>query len=281
MREVEAGSAAEVARMTQTEVGPAILTEQHGDVLLVKLNRPDKLNAWSGAMGTETNALLASLSTGEYRVRAIVLTGEGRAFCAGGDVAGFPGADVERKRPPWRRPHLENYTVQAMRQSDVPIIGAINGYAVGLGFGLALATDLRIAADDAIFAVTQTKRGLLADYGLGHTLRHAVGDHRAMELMLTGRRIDAEEALALGLVLKVVPREQLVEEALAFATEIAKGPPLGMAASKRVIYMNEEEELSRVVDFTALSINSLFVSEDGIEGVRSFMERREPVFTGR
>ena len=267
--------------MTQTEVGPAILTEQHGDVLLVKLNRPEKLNAWSGEMGAETNALLASLNTGEYRVRAIVITGEGRAFCAGGDVTGFPGADAERKRPPWRRPHLENYTVQAMRQSDVPIIGAINGYAVGLGFGLALATDLRIAADDAIFGVTQTKRGLLADYGLGHTLRHTVGNQRALELMLTGRRIDAEEALALGLVLKVVPRDRLIEESLAYAAEIAQGPPLGVAASKRVIYMNEDAELSRVVDFTSLSINSLFVSEDGIEGVRSFMERREPVFTGR
>lgn len=258
-----------------------LLIEERGDVALVRLNRPEKLNAWTPAMATALNDYCASLNDGEYRIRAIVLTGEGRAFCAGGDVTRFPGADLERSRPPWRRPHLESYAIQAMRSCDVPIIGAINGYAVGLGFGMALATDLRIAADDAIFAVTQTTRGLLADYGLGFTLREALGNQRALDLMLTGRRINAEEALALGLVLKVVPRDELIDEAMAYAAVIAKGPPLGMAASKRVVYMNQEEGLSRVVDFTSLAINSLFVSEDGVEGVRSFVERRPPSFKGR
>ncbi len=261
-----------------------VLIEEFGDVTLLKMNRPEKLNAWSAPVANGLNEFFQALNSGEYRTRAVVLTGEGRAFCAGGDVSSFPGASAGASSGPrrrlWRRPHLESYTVQVMRSCDVPIIGAINGYAVGLGFGVALGTDLRIAADDAIFAVTQTTRGLLADYGLGHFLKEALGPQRAMDLMLTGRRIGAQEALELGLVMKVVPRDRLVEEAIDYATQIAKGPPLGMAASKRVVYMNEENNLSRVVDFTSLTIDSLFVSEDGVEGVRSFMERRDPVFKG-
>ncbi len=266
-----------------------VLIEEFGDVTLLKMNRPEKLNAWSAPVSDALNAFFQALNAGEYHTRAVVLTGEGRAFCAGGDVSSFPGASVAGAGAPtaaaprrrlWRRPHLESYTVQVMRNCDVPVIGAINGYAVGLGFGVALGTDLRIAADDAIFAVTQTTRGLLADYGLGHFLKEALGPQRAMDLMLTGRRIGAQEALDLGLVMKVVPRDRLVEEAVDYATQIAKGPPLGMAASKRVIYMNEEANLSRVVDFTSLTIDSLFVSDDGVEGVRSFMERRDPFFKG-
>lgn len=258
-----------------------LLIEEHGEVTVLTLNQPEKHNAWSGRMGEQANEFFAGLNRGEYKTRAVVLTGAGRSFCSGGDVSGFPGADPERKRPPWRRPHVESYTVQAMRSCDVPIIGAINGYALGLGFGLALATDLRIASSDVQFAVSQTTRGLMPDYGLGHTLREAVGNQRALELMLTGRRVDAEEALRLGLVLKVVPRDELLDEALKLARQIAKGPPLGMAATKHAVYMNEDEDLARVVDFTKLTIDSLFVSEDGAEGVRSFVERREPVFKGR
>jgi enoyl-CoA hydratase/carnithine racemase len=272
-----------VAPPSEANANP-VLIERIGDVTLLKMNRPEKLNAWSAPVSNALNEFFQALNSGEYSTRAIVLTGEGRAFCAGGDVSSFPGSGAvgggQARRRLWRRPHLETYTVQIMRNCDVPIIGAINGYAVGLGFGVALGTDLRVAADDAVFAVSQTTRGLLADYGLGHFLNEALGPQRAMELMLTGRRVSAQEALDLGLVLKVVPRDQLVEEAVDLATQIAKGPPLGMAASKRVIYMNQEANLSRVVDFTALTIDSLFVSDDGIEGVRSFVERRDPVFKG-
>lgn len=271
------------AASTEVNAQP-VLIEEFGDVTLLKMNRPEKLNAWSAPVSNALNEFFHALNAGEYKTRAVVLTGEGRAFCAGGDVSSFPGASATASAAPrrrlWRRPHLEGYTVQVMRNCDVPVIGAINGYAVGLGFGVALGTDLRVAADDAIFAVSQTTRGLLADYGLGHFLKEALGPQRAMELMLTGRRVSAQEALELGLVLKVVPRDRLVEEAVDLATQIAKGPPLGMAASKRVIYMNEEANLSRVVDFTSLTVDSLFVSDDGVEGVRSFVERRDPVFKG-
>lgn len=150
-----------------------------------------------------------------------------------------------------------------------------------MGFGLALSTDLRIAADDAVFQVAQTKRGIIADFGLGYFLPKAVGAQRGLELMFTGRRINAKEALDLGLVLEVVPREQLMDRALEMAAGIAAGPPLSMAAIKRMVYMLEENDLARVQDLTSPFVNIMFTTEDGIEGVRSFVERRDPVFVGR
>ena len=128
----------------------------------------------------------------------------------------------------------------------MPIVGAINGYAIGMGFGIALATDLRIAADDARFQVTQMKRGLFADGGLGHLLPQAVGDQRALELMYTARMVGAEEALELGIVLKVVPREELMDAALELAEQIALSGPLGLAASKRVVYQAHRRALAAV-----------------------------------
>lgn len=268
------------------EVDPStfesILVDERPDgVAIVRLNRPEKLNAWTPNMQTELNAYLDSLNVGEYRVRAIVLTGEGRAFCVGGDVMTFPGADMERRRPPWRQAHPEAMAIRHMRNCDVPIIGALNGYAVGLGFGVALGTDLRICATDSTFQVAQVKRGIVADFGLSYFLPRIVGTQRAMELMLTGRRIDAAEALELGLVLEVVPPAELLDRAVALATEIATGPPLAMAASKHLIYLVEDPDLQRTQDLTSNYVKQLFVSEDGIEGVNSFRERREPHFEGR
>ena len=259
----------------------AITVEERDQIAIIKLNRPEKLNAWAPAMQTEINAYIDGLNAGEYDVRAIVLSGEGRAFCAGGDVTGFPGADMEARRPPWRHAHGEASAVRHLRHCDVPVIGAINGYAIGMGFGLALATDLRIAAEDTIFQVAQTKRGIIADFGLGYLLPRVVGSQRGLELMFTGRRVNAQEALELGLVLEVVPPAQLMDRAVELASEIAQGPPLSMAAIKRITYMVEEDDLARVQDLTSPFVHIMFRSEDGVEGVKSFMERREPVFAGR
>ena len=259
----------------------AITVEERGEIAIVKLNRPEKLNALTPGMAKEISAYLAGLNDGEYRVRAMVFSGEGRAFCAGGDVTNFPPADPDRKRPTWRRAHGESSAVRHFRQCDVPIIGAINGFAVGAGMGLALGTDLRICADDAVFQVAQTKRGVMADGSLGYLLPKIVGAQKGLELMFTGRRISAGEALDLGLVLEVVPKDELMDRAFELATVIASGPPLGMAAVKRITYMLEEDDLARVDDLTSPVVQELFRSEDAAEGVRSFLERREPEFIGR
>jgi enoyl-CoA hydratase/carnithine racemase len=258
-----------------------ILIEEDDAVALLKFNRPEKLNAMSAGLTGETIRYLNSLNSGDYRIRAVVLTGEGRAFCAGGDVTGFPGANPGRQRPAWRRPHAEGSLISAMRNCDVPVIGAINGYAVGGGFGIALGTDFRICSDDAIFQATQLKRGISADVGLPYLLQAAVGTQRAMELVATARRVDAREALALGLVLEVVPKDQLIARALEIARVAAKGPPLAIAATKRLIYTPHAEDLSRVEEMTGMFVGKLFETEDGVEGARSFLERREPVFQGR
>lgn len=257
-----------------------LLIEQRGPIALVKMNRPDKLNSWGGVMREELTDYLASLNEGDYETRAIVLTGEGRAFSAGGDVRGFASANPDRVEPAWHAPHSHLSVVNAMRNSDVPIIGAINGYAVGMGWSIALACDIRIAADDAIFQVAQTKRGIVADAGLPHLLPRAVGTQRALELMFTGRRIDAQEALAMGAVLEVAPADDLLPRAFELAETIAAGPPQSAAGHKRLVYMVEDDDFNRVQDMTGMIVGKLFQTEDGREGAVSFMERREPEFTG-
>ena len=266
--------------MTTEKFDELIIDEQDG-IALVKLNRPDKLNSWGGHMTDELTRYLLSLNEGQYRVRAIVLTGEGRAFSAGGDVRGFPAANPGAERPPWRPSHPHLQVVNTMRHCDVPIIGAINGYAVGAGWSTALACDIRIAADDATFQVAQTKRGIVADAGLSYFLPRVVGTQRALELMFTGRRVTADEALEMGAVLEVVPADQLIDRAMELAAAVAAGPPLSSAAHKRLVYMLEDDDLTRVQDLTSMIVGKLFLTEDGAEGVRSFVERREPEFTGR
>ena len=266
--------------MNTEEFDELIIDEQDG-IALVKLNRPDKLNSWGGHMNEQLSRYLISLNQGSYDVRAIVLTGEGRAFSAGGDVRGFPAANPGAERPPWRPSHPHLQVVNTMRHCDVPIIGAINGYAVGAGWSTALACDIRIAADDATFQVSQTKRGIVADAGLSYFLPRVVGTQRALELMFTGRRVTADEALEMGVVLEVVPAAQLLDRAMEVAAAVAAGPPLSSAAHKRLVYMLEDDDLTRVQDLTSMIVGKLFLTEDGAEGVRSFVERREPEFTGR
>ena len=258
-----------------------LLIEEHGDITLITFNRPERMNAMNReTMGRPLNEYLASVNRGEYRTRCIILTGSGRAFCVGADVSTLSSM-AAAERPPWRIPHLEESLAITMRQCDVPIIGAINGYAIGAGFGLALATDLRIAADDAKFQVTQIKRGVFADLGLGHFLPRDVGTQRALELMFTARMLEAQEALELGLVLKVVPRDQLVDAALEMAREIVKNGPMSLAASKRVVYMPQDEQLRHTETLSLVAIDRMFFTEDAKEGVASLVERREPQFRGR
>jgi enoyl-CoA hydratase/carnithine racemase len=234
-----------------------------------------------GSMMSDLADYLGTLNSGDYRIRAVVLTGAGRAFSAGGDVKNFPNVNESRRAAAWRRPRGERSYVTALRDCDVPIIGAINGFAVGGGFGLALATDFRVCSEDLVFQASQIKRGITADVGLPFLLQAEVGTQRALEIIATARRVYAAEAHELGLVLEVVPSGQLVERALEIARQVAQNAPLAIAAAKRLVYLPHGEDLSRVEELTSMFVGKLFETEDGHEGARSFLERREPTFRGR
>ncbi len=257
-----------------------LIIEERDRIAFVTFNRPEKLNAWTFEMSNELRDYLSGLNEGEYRIRCVVLTGTGRAFCSGADVGNL-AARQGGERPPWRPPHPEAHITEALRRCNAPVIAAINGYALGMGLGIAMSCDIRIAADDARFQVAQMKRGLTADTALAHSLPAAIGAERAMELMFTARMIEAEEAERIGLVLKVVPADNLLEEAEALAREIAKNGPLGVAAAKRTVYLRDDDAFQRAHDFLGLTMDRLFLTEDAREGISSFAERREPEFPGR
>ena len=261
---------------------PHILTEvdEHG-VMLVTINRPEVMNALSLQMNTLIIDALAE-ATERDDVYCVVLTGAGRGFCAGAEIGGGGGDGGE---PPRRqRVDRRGYSTRialAFSECDVPIIGAINGPAVGAGFGLALCTDVRLIADTARMGSIFIKRGLAADYGASYWLPRIVGYARAVELFYSGDLLDAERCLELGLASEVVPDDQLLERALEYARGIAAGPPLGYTGVRRMLMRGTELPLSHYIEYEWTTQLGLLGSEDAREGFRAFLERRDPHFEGR
>jgi len=248
-------------------------------VALISLNRPERRNSLGGTMREDIADAFERASADEA-VRVIVLTGVGKAFCAGGDLKEMTenlGA---------RRPLSEKLTPRRDRallsvyEASKPVIGAINGPALGAGMNLALATDIRIASTEAKFAQSFVKRGNVPDYGGTYLLPRIVGLSKAYELIYTGRTIDAQQALQLQLVSAVEPAEGLMPAALALAQEIAGNAPLAVRLSKRVVQVNLGDMRIALERETAAQ-NICFESEDNREGFQSFLEGRSPVFLGR
>ena len=249
--------------------------ERAGHVATITLNRPERLNALSRQLVAEIHTVLDEIAA-ESDIRAVILTGEGRGFCSGTDVSQVL-ASLDEPAP------SEEPTVSAsphLRRIPQPVIAAVNGVAAGAGLSLALASDIRIASEEARFSSIWVKRSLVPDSGAGYTLPRLVGHGVAMEMSLTGNIYDAQWALRMGLVNRVVPAEKLMEEALALANDIAANPPLAVRSVKWLLYeldQNLEEILPREHAANAPSVGS----EDRKEAVRSFMEKRQPVFKGR
>jgi enoyl-CoA hydratase/carnithine racemase len=256
-----------------------VLTETIEDVAVITLNRPERLNTISGAM---LDALsLALLEADRDRsIRAVVLTGAGRGFCAGLDLAeADQGAGLESGI---RRGELELRSTPpiVLHEIDVPTICALNGGAAGYGMDLALGCDIRLAAASAKLAPAFTKRGVLPESGGTWLLPRLVGSSMAAEIFFTGATLNAERLLELGLVSRVVPDGEVLDAALGLAREIAANAPLAVRAAKRMMRYGAEEAFAAHVQRVFLQLLPLFQTSDFREGMVSFLEKRPAHFDG-
>ena len=223
--------------------------------------------------------------------RCVVITGEGRGFCSGMDHAGAAtseddpppppasdGPDAEGQRLNFRN---ETKTFAWFRRLDIPVIAAINGPCVGAGLDMAALCDLAIASTNARYQVAYVKRGLYADLGGFWVLPKIIGWRKAMEMMMTGRFMDAEEGHAAGLTNYLVPAEDFEERVMAFAQEVESGPPIGQKVGKMMAYRTANLDYESALDLSGAVLPLVTLSEDRIEGVRSFAEKRDPRFSGR
>ena len=256
------------------------LLETHADgVATLTLNRPDRLNALSEAMVAALGEALQRLNL-DPAVGAIILTGAGRGFCAGGDVKRMTEANqgLEERHEGLRWRHE---TVRLLRTIGKIVIAAVNGPVAGAGLGLALACDLRLAARSARFRTAFAAVGFSGDFGGSWSLTRLVGTAKARELYYLNPLIDADEALRLGLVTKVVDDALLLPEAEAMARSLARGPLVAFAHMKRNLHAAETEPLQTVLDMEALGQARTGMTEDHREAARAFVEKRAPVFHGR
>jgi 2-(1,2-epoxy-1,2-dihydrophenyl)acetyl-CoA isomerase len=260
----------------------ALLYDVSDHIATITLSRPERLNALSPQMREELHDAITTSNDNDH-VRVIVITGAGRGFCSGGDVKAMnernesgAGTALEEAMVPAR-----DAAVLAMRDSRVPIIAAVNGAAAGAGMNIALACDIRIAADNAKFGQTFTRRGLHPDWGGTYFLPRLVGMAKACELIFTGKMIDAAEALRLGIVTEVTRLEDLMPTVRALAAEIAAGPPIAIRLARRAMYRNADSNLREALEYETFAQNLCRETEDSKEGVRAFVEKREPQFSGR
>jgi enoyl-CoA hydratase/carnithine racemase len=262
-----------------TDIAPpatdTVLAERHGAVLVLTLNRPARLNAWNDALEARYYDLLEAAED-DPEVRAIVVTGAGRGFCAGADMDDLAAAgdrDMEailRNRP---RPRTFPLTVRK------PLIAAINGAAAGLGLVEALYCDVRFATPEAKLTTAFARRGLIAEYGISWLLPRLIGTSAALDLLLSARIVRGEEAKALGLVDRLSPRESVLSDAVAYATELAEQcSPASMATIKAQVLADLDRSFAEAVAAADDAMVASFARPDVAEGVRSYTEQRPPAF---
>ncbi len=255
-----------------------VLYTSDAGVATLTLNRPEVRNAF----GDDTRELLLELLRGadaDPEVGCIVITGAGEAFAAGGDIAGMAAQQAaDDNSVIRRRMQAGAEVVQTIRSLATPVLAAVNGAAAGGGMNLALACDLRYASERAFFSQSFVHIGLVPDWGGHYLLTRMVGTARALELMMLGERIDAERALALGIVNAVFPAADFDTQVGAIARRLAAGPRAAITAIKHGVYHGETRSLGDTLDWEASVQPELFLSADSREGMRAFLEKRRPKF---
>jgi enoyl-CoA hydratase len=256
---------------------PTEITYEEADhVGLLTLNRPEARNALTFTTYAELEEAVRTTTA-----RCLVVTGADPAFCSGDDVKQVMAASGERVASGLRAEPRLTPTADALLRTDIPVIAAVNGAAVGWGMELALMADVRIASTEARFGELFVKRGLCCDVaGLGR-LAQLVGRERAAELLFTGRVVDADEARSMGLVSQVVSHERLLPAAIELARSIASNPPLAVQRLKRGLREALDPDWDSLGSWVSASLAELFATKDHQEGVAAFLERREPRFEGR
>lgn len=247
-------------------------------VRVLTIARPEKRNALDGATIEALGAQLRALA-GDPALRVLVITGAGdKAFVAGADIAEFEGMTPDEATRLARRGQAVLDTLESM---PVPTIAAINGYALGGGCELALACTFRVFADTARIGLPETSLGLIPGFGGTQRLARAVGRQRALEMILTGRQVDAGEAVSLGLALRAVPAARLMDDVMALAEHLAARAPLALRYAREAVAEGLDRPLADALALEARLFGLAAATADMHEGVRAFLEKRQPTFTGR
>jgi enoyl-CoA hydratase/carnithine racemase len=265
-----------------------IIYKLEDGIATITLNRPERLNAFSPKMLTEW-ADAIERSRVDDDVKVVVVTGAGRAFCVGANVRGFvTGEDAalaSADLPLAERRHTLRNGVhrvpRALATLDKPYVASVNGPATGAGMDMASMADMRIASDKARFGMTYVRMGLVPGDGGCYFLPRIVGLARACELIWTGRIIDADEALRIGYVTRVVAAEQLEAATRELALQLARGPAVAIQLAKRLIYRSQEVDMDHALELAESAMLIAQSTEDAKEGPRAFLEKREPMFKGR
>lgn len=258
----------------------SVLVDRHGSWLEITLNRPDRLNSFNDEMHAWLAAVLEQAR--DDGTRAVLLTGAGRGFCAGQDLGDRDPAKLVEK-PDLSRTILTWYAplVRLLRDLPVPVVCAVNGVAAGAGANIALACDIVLAARSARFIQSFARVGLIPDAGGTWMLPRLVGPARAMALAMTAEPVDADQAAQWGMIWKALPDAELMAGARDLTARLAAGPTIGLGLVKQALHHAANNTLEQQLDLEAASQKTCGESPDYAEGVRAFLEKRDPVFTGR
>jgi 2-(1,2-epoxy-1,2-dihydrophenyl)acetyl-CoA isomerase len=262
-----------------------IIYDKSEGVATITLNRPERMNAFTPKMLDEWYAALLDSHT-DPEVRAVIVTGAGRGFCSGADVTGGPLQGLmDRNRTPVENRNFLRDSVQRIPRLaallEKPYIAAVNGAAVGAGMDMASMCDVRFAAEGARFGMTYVRMGIIPGDGGAYYLPRIVGTARALDLIWTGRLLDAQEALAMGYVSAVTPADGLMAHTRDYALKLARGPAVAIQQAKRLVYRSLDADVDAALDLAQQAMFICQSTEDAREGPRAFAEKREPQFKGR